>query len=225
MSQIDADKQRELREQDNAGHRPRRRPVHDVAKRVFDVVAAATGLLILSPLFVAAAGAVRLGSPGPILFRQERVGRHFRPFTIYKFRTMVADADKKGGQLTASADPRITRVGRWLRATKIDELPQLINVLKGDMSLVGPRPEVPRYVELFRKDYEYVLSVRPGLTDLASVKYRHEAALLAHSDNAEEEYVRRILPDKIALARQYIDRSSVWGDIGLLLRTAFRIVH
>jgi len=204
---------------------PRSRPVYYAAKRVFDVAVAGVALVVLCPLWLLAALAVRASSPGPVLFRQERVGRHFKPFTIYKFRTMVADAHKRGGQLTAGADPRITRVGRWLRASKIDELPQLANVLKGEMSLVGPRPEVPRYVELFRPDYEYVLSVRPGITDLASVKYRHEAALLANSENAEEEYVRRILPDKIALAREYIDGSSLLGDIGLLLRTALRIVH
>jgi lipopolysaccharide/colanic/teichoic acid biosynthesis glycosyltransferase len=222
MSQIDAD---EERAKDEAADRPRRRALHDAVKRAFDILVSALALVMFLPVWALAALAVRFSSPGPVLFRQERVGRHFRPFTIYKFRTMVADAHKRGGPLTAGADPRITRVGRWLRATKIDELPQLMNVLKGDMSLVGPRPEVSRYVELFRADYEYILSVRPGITDLASVKYRHEAALLAQSHNAEEEYVRRILPDKIALAREYIDRSSLWGDVLLLFRTALRIVH
>jgi len=221
MSQIGADEERVR----NRSAERRRRPVYDGLKRVFDVVLAAVGLVVLSPVWILAAVAVRLSSPGPILFRQLRVGRHFQPFTIYKFRTMVVDAHQRGGLLTAGADPRITRVGHWLRGTKLDELPQLFNVLRGDMSLVGPRPEVSRYVELFRADYEYVLSVRPGITDLASVKYRHEAALLATSGNAEEEYVRRILPDKIALARQYIDHASLWGDVGLLLRTALRIVH
>jgi lipopolysaccharide/colanic/teichoic acid biosynthesis glycosyltransferase len=198
--------------------------VYDLLKRVFDVSAAAAGLLIASPVMALAAVAIRLDSPGPVLFRQERVGRHFKRFSIYKFRTMVADAGQLGGELTAGADPRITRVGRWLRRTKIDEVPQLLNVLKGDMSLVGPRPEVPRYVELFREDYQYVLTVRPGITDLASVKYRHESDLLAQSPDAEEEYVRRILPDKIALARQYIDHASLAGDLALLVRTAFRVV-
>src|SRR5262249_55066954 len=156
----------------------------------------------VSPVLAVAALAVRVDSPGPILFKQQRIGRNFRPFWMYKFRTMVVDAPKRGGPLTAGADPRITRVGRWLRKSKIDELPQLVNVLVGDMSLVGPRPEVPKFVELFRDDYAYVLTVRPGLTDPASVKYRDEAALLAGSSDPEREYVERILPDKIALSRE-----------------------
>jgi lipopolysaccharide/colanic/teichoic acid biosynthesis glycosyltransferase len=134
---------------------------------------------------------------------------------------MVPNAEGRGGQITRHADPRITRVGQILRKTKLDELPQLINVFKGDMSLVGPRPEVPRYVEMFREDYAYILAVRPGLTDPASLKYRDEAAVLAGSDDPERLYAEQILPDKIALARDYIDRASMWGDLRLLLRTAF----
>jgi lipopolysaccharide/colanic/teichoic acid biosynthesis glycosyltransferase len=202
-----------------------RRPVYAAAKRSFDVLCAGAGLVLISPLLAAAAIAVRLDSPGPIFFTQKRVGRNFRPFRIYKLRTMVADADQRGGSITAGADPRITRVGRMLRKTKIDELPQLINVLVGDMSLVGPRPEVPQYVERFRDDYAYVLSVRPGLTDRASVKYRDEATLLAASSDPEREYVSRILPDKIALARQYIAEATFASDLGILLRTLLRIVR
>jgi lipopolysaccharide/colanic/teichoic acid biosynthesis glycosyltransferase len=179
----------------------------------------------MGPLFIAAAVAIKLNSRGPVFFVQERVGRNFRPFWIYKFRTMVADADRRGGQLTAGADPRITRVGRWLRRTKIDELPQLINVLLGDMSLVGPRPEVPRYVEMFRDEYAVVLSVRPGLTDPASVKYRDEAGILAASSDPEQEYVRRILPDKIALAREYVARATFSSDLVVLVRTLLRIAR
>ena len=136
-------------------------------KRLFDVVAAAIGLVILSPLMALVALLIKVDSPGPVFFRQHRVGKDFRPFQIYKFRTMVQKAPLRGGLITAGVDPRVTRVGNFLRQTKIDELPQLINVLKGDMSLVGPRPEVPQYVEMFRKDYEQILSVRPGITDLA----------------------------------------------------------
>ena len=202
-----------------------RRPVYAAAKRLFDVLCAAAGLVLVSPLLAVAAIAVRLDSPGPIFFTQQRVGRNFRPFRIYKLRTMVADAEQRGGPITAGADPRITRVGRVLRKTKIDELPQLINVLVGDMSLVGPRPEVLQYVERFRDDYAYVLSVRPGLTDRASVKYRDEATLLAASSDPEQEYVSRILPDKIALARQYIAQATFTGDLGILLRTILRIVR
>jgi lipopolysaccharide/colanic/teichoic acid biosynthesis glycosyltransferase len=135
---------------------------------------------------------------------------------------MVKDAPLKGGQLTAGADPRITRVGRILRNTKIDELPQLINVLIGDMSLVGPRPEVPRYVELFRSDYEEILRVRPGITDLASLRYRDEASVLERAKDPEREYIRFVLPDKIALAKEYVRRSSFLLDMTLILKTILR---
>jgi lipopolysaccharide/colanic/teichoic acid biosynthesis glycosyltransferase len=194
-------------------------------KRALDLTASGLGVLALSPLLAIAALAVRLDSHGPVFFLQQRVGRNFRPFWIYKFRTMVVDADQRGGQLTAGADPRITRVGRFLRKTKIDELPQLFNVLRGDMSLVGPRPEVPKYVEMFRDQYAEVLSVRPGLTDPASVKYRDEAAILAASNDPERAYVEQILPDKIALARQYIRQASFLGDVGLVLKTLLKIAR
>jgi lipopolysaccharide/colanic/teichoic acid biosynthesis glycosyltransferase len=195
-----------------------------VIKRIFDATAAAVGLALVAPLFVVIALAVKLGSAGPVFFRQERMGQNFRPFRIYKFRTMVADAPKLGGQITAGADPRITSVGRILRKSKLDELPQLINVLAGDMSLVGPRPEVPRYVELFRDDYRTVLSVRPGITDLASVKYRDENELLGGAADPDRVYIEQILPDKIALAKEYIARQSLIYDVGLILQTLLKIV-
>jgi lipopolysaccharide/colanic/teichoic acid biosynthesis glycosyltransferase len=191
-------------------------------KRTFDVVVAALGLILSAPLWAVVALAIRCTSPGPVLFRQERVGRHFRPFQILKFRTMAVDAPQRGGQLTrGDRDPRITPLGRFLRRSKIDELPQLINVLCGEMSLVGPRPEVPKYVELFRADYAEILQVRPGLTDAASLKYRDEAALLGAAADPEAEYVARILPDKIALAKDYVRHRSLLGDVVLLLRTPF----
>jgi lipopolysaccharide/colanic/teichoic acid biosynthesis glycosyltransferase len=140
-------------------------------KRLFDIVASAAGLILLSPVMLLTALLIKLDSRGPVFFKQQRVGKGFRPFLIYKFRTMVEDAPQRGSSITVGADPRITRIGRFLRKTKFDELPQLINVLKGDMSLVGPRPEVPRYVEMFRDDYEEILRVRPGITDTASLKY------------------------------------------------------
>ncbi len=211
--------------QTGAGDRAPRRPCYSAAKRSFDILAAGGGLVLVSPLLAVAALAVRLDSSGPVLFKQQRVGRDFRPFWIYKFRTMVVDAEKQGGALTTTGDRRITRVGRVLRKTKFDELPQLFNVLLGDMSLVGPRPEVPKYVEMFHDDYVYVLSVRPGLTDQASVKYRDEAAVLAASCDPELEYVSRILPDKIALARQAIAEATFLGDLGVLFRTALRIAR
>ncbi len=201
----------------------RRRPVYCALKRALDVLAAGLGLVLLSPLFLVAALAVRSDSRGPVFFIQERVGRNFVPFGILKFRTMVADADRRGGQITSGNDSRITRSGRWLRRTKIDELPQLINVVRGDMSLVGPRPEVPKYVAMFRDDYATILTVRPGLTDPASIKYRDEAAVLAASDDAERLYVERVLPDKIALARDYVQRASLTGDLLLIVQTLLRI--
>lgn len=192
-------------------------------KRAFDFVVALLGLLFLFPLFVVIALLIRIDSRGPVFFRQERIGKGLRPFHIYKFRTMVADATRRGGPITFGEDPRITRVGQMLRKVKLDELPQLINVLKGEMSLVGPRPEVRRYVELFREDYQQILTVRPGITDVASLRYRDEATLLGQSPNPEEEYLRRILPDKIALAKQYRWQSSFLFDLNVIVKTVARL--
>jgi lipopolysaccharide/colanic/teichoic acid biosynthesis glycosyltransferase len=192
-------------------------------KRLLDIFAAVAGLALLAPLFAAVALLIKLDSPGPVFFKQQRVGKGFRPFWIYKFRTMKVDGDG-GPALTVGADRRITRAGEFLRRSKLDELPQLINILKGDMTIVGPRPEVPRYVEAFRRDYEEILKVRPGLTDLASLKYRDESALLGQSTDPEEEYLRRILPDKIRLAKDYIQRSSLLFDINLIGKTLLRVV-
>ena len=178
-------------------------------KRLFDICAAGMGLLLLSPVFLAAAIAVRLGSAGPVFFRQERIGRRGRPFFILKFRTMVADAATLGGPITFGDDPRITRIGGFLRKTKLDELPQLFNVLRGDMSLVGPRPEVRRYVEMFQEDYNVILQVRPGITDLASIKYRDESAVLGRAADPEKEYAGVVLPEKIRLAKEYVARQSL----------------
>jgi lipopolysaccharide/colanic/teichoic acid biosynthesis glycosyltransferase len=194
-----------------------------VVKRAFDIAGAVGGLLMAFPLFAVVAILVKLDSPGPILFRQERIGRRFRRFRIYKFRTMALNAERTGGPITCGEDPRITRVGKILRRTKLDELPQLINILNGDMSFVGPRPEVPQYVDLFRHEYAAILKVRPGLTDLASLKYRDEAKLLGGSADPQEEYVRRILPDKLRLAREYIDQSSLWIDLSLIVKTLMQI--
>jgi lipopolysaccharide/colanic/teichoic acid biosynthesis glycosyltransferase len=188
-------------------------------KRMFDFVVAAAGLLVLSPVMLLTAWLIKVESPGPIFFRQERVGKNFVSFRIYKFRTMMQEASSRGRLITVGNDARITRLGRFLRKTKIDELPQLINVLRGDMSLVGPRPEVPRYVEMFRRDYEEILRIRPGITDTASLKYQDEAEILGGDGNPEENYVQRILPDKIKLARDYVERSSFSYDLGLIFRT------
>jgi lipopolysaccharide/colanic/teichoic acid biosynthesis glycosyltransferase len=188
-------------------------------KRCFDIVVSATGLVLLSPVLILAGVLVRLTSPGPALFQQVRVGRNFVPFRILKFRTMVQSAPQRGPALTVGRDPRITTVGSFLRKTKLDEFPQLINVLKGEMSLVGPRPEVPKYVEMFREAYAEVLTVRPGITDLASLRFRHEAEILAQAEDPEAEYCQRILPEKLRLAKEYIQHSSLVFDFQVIVQT------
>jgi lipopolysaccharide/colanic/teichoic acid biosynthesis glycosyltransferase len=193
------------------------------AKRLLDVTVSCLGLVLLSPLFAVLAILVKLDSKGPVFFRQERIGQGLKPFRIYKFRTMVADAHKKGGPITVGQDPRITRIGRILRKTKLDELPQLINVVNGEMSFVGPRPEVRQYVDLYRRDYEEILAIRPGITDLASLKYRDEQTKLGLANDPEQEYVRHVLPDKIALAKEYVRRSSFTYDISLMVKTVVRV--
>ena len=194
-------------------------------KRLLDMTAASVGLVSLAPLLLLISLLIKLDSPGPALFRQERIGRGFQPFHIYKFRTMVHDAPQKGGMITFGGDRRITRIGRVLRATKVDELPQLINILRGEMSFVGPRPEVPRYVELFHEDYAEILKVLPGITDLASLQYRHEAEILGQCENPEEEYVTRVLPEKIRLAKEYLNRSSLRFDVALILKTVLSVLR
>lgn len=194
-----------------------------MSKRLFDFLAAFWGLLLLSPLFAAIALLIKFDSRGPVFFKQIRVGRNFRPFHLYKFRTMVPDAYQRGGELTVGLDPRVTRVGQVLRQFKLDELPQLYNVLKGDMSLVGPRPEVPFYVEKFKEDYLEVLKVRPGLTDLASLKFIDEQGVLGKAANPEEEYTHRILPEKIRLAKLYIEHGSFLFDLAVIGQTLLQI--
>jgi lipopolysaccharide/colanic/teichoic acid biosynthesis glycosyltransferase len=163
---------------------------------------------------------IRFDSPGPIFFRQVRVGRFGHEFRIHKFRTMHHDARAAGPLFTVSGDPRITRVGHWLRRTKLDELPQLLDVLAGDMSLVGPRPEVPHYVAMYPDGLrDRILSVRPGITDEASLAFRHESDLLAATTDPEADYVGLVLPAKLAIYRRYVDQHSMAGDIGILLRT------
>lgn len=189
-------------------------------KRALDIVAAALGLVLLAPLLIVIALWVRLDSPGPALFRQTRVGRHGAAFQIHKFRTMHAGAPSHGLAVTADGDARITRSGRWLRASKCDELPQLWDVLRGAMSLVGPRPEVPQYVAHYPADLrDMVLSVRPGITDLASLRYRHESALLAASSDPERTYIDEVLPAKLQLAAEYVRTQSGWGDVKIIWAT------
>ena len=191
-----------------------------MGKRWFDVIVSTAALLLLWPLFAVIALAIRLDSPGPVFFRQGRVGRFGVPFRIHKFRTMVDDPALQGRQITVGDDPRITRVGAVLRRTKLDELAQLIDVLQGTMSLVGPRPEVPRYVQQYPAPVrDKVLSVRPGITDLASIEYRRESELLACSADPERTYVQEVLPRKLHYAQQYVEHATLWTDVRLLART------
>lgn len=197
-----------------------------MSKRLFDVLMSTLGLLVLGPSLLFIALAVKLDSPGPVFFRQERVGRFGRPFRIHKFRTMRHDPQGAGPQITVGGDARITRVGRVLRQGKLDELPQLIDVWLGTMSLVGPRPEVPRYVAQYPAALrDKVLSVRPGITDIASIEYRDESAVLARAADPEHAYLHEVLPHKLALAAQYVDQASVWTDVKLIVRTIVVIVR
>jgi lipopolysaccharide/colanic/teichoic acid biosynthesis glycosyltransferase len=193
-------------------------------KRTFDIIIAGIGLAVLSPLLLLVAIIIKVDSHGPIFFRQERIGKGFRPFLIYKFRTMVEKAPQMGSPITYGDDFRITRAGRILRKAKLDELPQLFNVVKGEMTFVGPRPEVPQFVEMFRQDYEEILKVRPGITDLASLKYRDEAEILGRSVDPCEEYIARVLPDKINLGKQYVRSSSLVFDLRLIFKTLFTLI-
>jgi lipopolysaccharide/colanic/teichoic acid biosynthesis glycosyltransferase len=198
-----------------------RRPT--VLKRVFDVVFSALGLMLLSPLLLCIAAWIKLDSPGPVFFRQQRVGLRGVLFGIHKFRTMAADAAQRGLQITVGDDVRITRAGRFLRRTKLDELPQLIDVLMGTMSLVGPRPEVPKYVAMYPAALrDKVLSVRPGITDPASLQYRDEGALLGAASSpieAERIYIEQIMPAKLNLAVGYVEGMTLTNDARLIFAT------
>lgn len=187
-------------------------------KRAFDILASGAGLIILSPLFLGIAIAVRASSPGPALYRARRVGRYGKEFTLYKFRSMVANADRQGPGITAAGDSRVTGVGRFLRRTKLDELPQLINVLRGDMSLVGPRPEDPRYVALYTPEQRRILEQRPGITSMASLTYRHEEQMLS-GDDWERVYIEQVMPAKLAIDLEYAQRATLWRDIALIVKT------
>lgn len=198
--------------------------LNQAVKRIFDFLLSLFGIIILSPIFIIVSIAIKLDSKGSILFLQKRVGRYGKEFNIYKFRTMVTDAEKLGKQITVGKDNRITRVGAFLRKFKIDELPQLFNVLKGDMSLVGPRPEVPKYVALYNEEQRKVLDIRPGITDMASLRYKDENDILGKVDNPEEYYINVIMKDKLNLNLEYIEKSNVFFDIYLIIKTIIKCV-
>lgn len=193
-------------------------------KRTFDVVASGLGLIVLTPLFVVLAIWIKADSRGPVFYRQVRVGRHNRDFRLYKFRSMRPDSDKKGLITVGGHDPRVTRSGYYIRKYKLDELPQLINVFLGDMSLVGPRPEVRKYVDMYTPEQMRVLDVRPGITSLASIRYRNENDILAKASDPDRAYVTQVMPDKIAIDLEYVPKASLLTDIRLIFMTFKEII-
>lgn len=197
-----------------------------IQKRIFDLFFSIPGVLLLAPLFLLISIWIIFDSVGPVFFRQERVGRFGKVFLIFKFRTMCLDAESKGRQITVGQDPRITRSGRFLRKTKLDELPQLLNVITGEMSLVGPRPEVPRYVALYPANVrELVLSVPPGITDYASIEYKDENAILGQAADPDRAYVEDVMPVKLAYYQRYVAERSLWVDFKLIMKTLQAIVN
>jgi lipopolysaccharide/colanic/teichoic acid biosynthesis glycosyltransferase len=207
----------------NSVHEPlNQSATHQDAKRVLDVVVASIALVTLWPLFALIALVIRITSPGAVFYRAARVGQNGQLFNLYKFRSMVTDADKRGPGITTAGDPRVTPIGRILRRTKLDELPQLINVLRGEMSLVGPRPEDPRYVAHYTPEQRLVLAVRPGITSPASVYYRDEESLLTGGD-WEKQYLEEIMPAKLAIDLDYARSATLWRDIDIIRRTVIAL--
>jgi len=190
-----------------------------MAKRALDLVISIPGLILLSPLLLLLALWIKLDSRGPVLYRGKRVGIHGWPFLMYKFRTMVMGAEQRGPAVTYRDDPRITKAGRFLRRAKLDELPQLLNVIRGEMSLVGPRPEDPSYVALYTSEQRQVVTVKPGITGPTQLEYRDEASML-HGESVDEEYVTRIMPEKLKLDLEYVRTRSLLLDLKILWRTA-----
>lgn len=193
-------------------------------KRWFDTLVALAGLILLSPLILVIGTLIKLDSPGPVLYRGDRIGQGGAPFKILKFRTMVVNADKMGPALTHGGDPRVTRMGRFLRNWKIDEIPQLINVVRGEMSLVGPRPESPGYVRHYTPEQRQVLRVRPGITGYTQIRFRHEETLLAQFTDREEAYLRVIMPHKLALDLEYLEKRTFITDLALIAQTAWAVL-
>lgn len=194
-------------------------------KRLFDIVASGLGLIVLSPVFLLLAVWIKLDSKGPVFYRQVRVGYKNRDFRIFKFRSMRQGADKGSLVTIGKRDPRVTNSGHFIRRLKLDELPQLINVLTGDMSLVGPRPEVRHYVDYWTPEQMHVLDVRPGITDPASIKFSNESELMAQVDDPEKYYIEVIMQEKIKLYLEYVEKQGFWYDLGLILKTFFVIAR
>ncbi len=193
-------------------------------KRLFDILFSLVALILLLPVFVIIAIAIIIDDGFPVFYLQERIGKNFRSFKLFKFRTMYKNADKMGYLTIGSKDPRVTKVGYYLRKYKLDELPQFINVLIGDMSIVGPRPEVKKYVDLYNEQQKKVLSIKPGITDYASIKYINENEILAHSENPEKTYIQEVMPEKLKINLEYIEKQNVLEDIKIILKTFTKIL-
>jgi lipopolysaccharide/colanic/teichoic acid biosynthesis glycosyltransferase len=193
-------------------------------KRIFDACTSFLGIVLLSPIIFVIAAAIKVTDQGPIFFTQSRVGMGFRTFRFIKFRTMIDQAEKVGPQITIETDPRITRLGRFLRTTKFDELPQLLNVLRGDISLVGPRPEVPKYVKAYERDYREILEIRPGITDFSAIEFMDEQVRLQKFDDPEDAYLKVVLPQKIIIYKKYLREMSFRTDLKLIVLTLLKMV-
>jgi lipopolysaccharide/colanic/teichoic acid biosynthesis glycosyltransferase len=194
-------------------------------KRIFDLILSVPSLIILSPVFLITAILIRLETPGPIVFSHERVGHDGRIFKLYKFRTMVKDASRIGPSITAADDPRITRMGKLLRRFKVDEMLQIVNVVKGDMSVIGPRPELQKFVSKFKKDYREILKMKPGMTDYALIVFRDEEKILGKFKDTEEAYIKEVLPEKIKLYRKYMEDMGLATDVKIFFKTIWEILR
>jgi lipopolysaccharide/colanic/teichoic acid biosynthesis glycosyltransferase len=193
-------------------------------KRAFDLILSIPSLVVLSPVYLLSVLLIKLDTPGPILFSQDRIGQNSKPFRLYKFRTMVKDAAKIGPPVTTAYDPRITKAGRLLRKFKVDEMLQVMNVVKGDMSVIGPRPEVKKYIDIFAEEYNDILKIKPGMTDYALIAFRNEEDILSRFQDVEEGYIKEVMPQKIKLYRQYLSEMSLRTDIRIFFQTIWEIL-
>jgi lipopolysaccharide/colanic/teichoic acid biosynthesis glycosyltransferase len=192
-------------------------------KRIFDFIASLIGLILLSPFLVIIGVLVKISDKGPVFYRSKRVGQNFKPFYLLKFRTMVVNAEELGPSVTKGGDQRITKIGKFLRKTKLDELPQLWNVVKGELSLVGPRPEVEKYISFYKDDYKEILKIRPGITDYAAIKFRNEEEILAKFEDVEKAYIENVLPEKIKLYKTYLNEIGFLTDLKIIFKTLWGI--
>jgi len=194
-------------------------------KRIFDFFSSLIGIFLFLPFYFIIGILIKIEDKGPVLYKSKRIGQNFKPFFLLKFRSMIVNADKIGPLITKEKDPRITKIGKFLRKTKIDEFPQLFNVLKGEMSIVGPRPEVEKYISYFKKDYKKILSIKPGITDYAAIEFRNEEEILDKFENIEESYIKEILPQKINLYKKYLNEVGFITDLNIIFKTIWKILR